>query len=197
MTPFYILGGVLAAWALVVTALGVRSKDFPGSRSGERAVIAISVLLVAGAIGAAVIGAANEEEEPGEEAHAAEAGQQPAGGSGGQAPADAEHQGAPDGEAPAGAAQRVELGADPQGQLAFTEKTLEAGAGAVEIVMANPATVPHNVAIEGSGVDEEGEIVGEGETSTVEADLEPGEYTFYCSVPGHRQSGMEGTLTVE
>lgn len=63
--------------------------------------------------------------------------------------------------------------------------------------MANPATVPHNVAIEGSGVDEEGEIVGEGETSTVEADLEPGEYTFYCSVPGHRQSGMEGTLTVE
>ena len=51
--------------------------------------------------------------------------------------------------------------------------------------------------LEGDGVDEVGEIVKDGGTSTVEAEVQAGEYTFYCSVPGHREGGMEGTLTVE
>lgn len=202
MAPFYILGGVLAAWALIVTALGVMSKDFPGSKTGERAVSGISIVLVVAAIGAGIITAANEEEEPGDEAHAAESAEEAAGEGGAQAPADAE-----EGEAPAGAApeaaedpadgQTLELSTDPGGSLAYTATELEASAGPVEIVMDNPSPVPHNVAIDGGGVDEKGEIVGEGEKSTVTADLEPGEYAFYCSVPGHRQGGMEGTLTVE
>jgi plastocyanin len=62
--------------------------------------------------------------------------------------------------------------------------------------MDNPSTIPHNVSVEGRGVDEEGRTVGQGGTSTVTAELRPGEYDFYCSVAGHRQAGMEGTLTV-
>jgi plastocyanin len=90
----------------------------------------------------------------------------------------------------------LELVAGPGGELKFDQASLEAAAGEVTITMANEGNLPHNVAIEGNGVDEIGEVVTEGGTSTVTATLEPGEYTFYCSVPGHREGGMEGTLTV-
>ena len=64
--------------------------------------------------------------------------------------------------------------------------------------MKNPAPVPHNVSIEGpGGIDEQGPTVDKGGASEVEATLKAGSYTYYCSVPGHREAGMEGTLTVK
>ena len=95
-----------------------------------------------------------------------------------------------------GAAQTLQIDADPSGALRFTTESLQANAGEVRIVMENPSSVPHNVAIKGGGVDEKGEIVGEGETSEVSATVEPGTYEFYCSVPGHEAAGMKGELTV-
>jgi uncharacterized cupredoxin-like copper-binding protein len=94
------------------------------------------------------------------------------------------------------AAQTLELEADPSGALRFTQESLQANAGEVTLVMENPSSVPHNVALKGGGVDEEGEIVGEGEESQVSATVEPGTYEFYCSVPGHEAAGMKGELTV-
>ncbi len=67
MEAFYVIGSVLAGWALLVSFLGVVRKDFPGSAVAERAVGLISVALVAGAIGAAVIGALSEESEESED----------------------------------------------------------------------------------------------------------------------------------
>jgi len=68
VTLYYILGIALAAWAVVVAALGIKFDRFPGGRGGERVVIAISVLLVAGTIGSAVIlGAAEDAEHKGKE----------------------------------------------------------------------------------------------------------------------------------
>ena len=64
MTGFYIAGSVLAAWALLVTAVGVTREDFPGSRGTTRLVGAISVLLVVCAIGSAIYLSATEEHEP-------------------------------------------------------------------------------------------------------------------------------------
>jgi plastocyanin len=98
--------------------------------------------------------------------------------------------------APSGG-QRLSLTADPSGQLRFDKKTLQANAGAVTIKLSNPAPLSHNVSIDGNGVNQMGETVTQGGTSTVSANLKPGTYTFYCSVPGHRQAGMFGTLTVK
>jgi plastocyanin len=95
-----------------------------------------------------------------------------------------------------GGACTLRLSADPGGELRFDTRSLEAPAGQVTIEMANPSSIAHNVSIEGGGVDQEGETVSQGGTSTVRAELRPGEYEFYCSVPGHSQGGMEETLTV-
>lgn len=97
----------------------------------------------------------------------------------------------------AGGGQTLEADADPSGQLRFTVDSLEAEPGTVTITMDNPSDLPHAVAIKGGGVDEQGETVQEGGTSEVTAELEAGEYEFYCPVPGHEEGGMEGTLTVE
>ncbi len=73
-----------------------------------------------------------------------------------------------------------------------------AEAGAVTVEFTNPQGVPHDVAIEDSGGEVVGqtEIVAEGESSTT-VELEPGTYKFFCTIPGHREAGMEGTLTVK
>jgi plastocyanin len=97
-----------------------------------------------------------------------------------------------------GSATSLDFEADPGGNLAFTEDKVTAEAGKVTINFTNSAPVPHNVDIE----DQSGENVAETEVITessesTTADLKPGTYTFYCDVPGHRQAGMEGTLTVK
>jgi uncharacterized cupredoxin-like copper-binding protein len=91
----------------------------------------------------------------------------------------------------------LDIPADPGGGLAYTFASAEAEAGAVKIRSKNDSSVDHNIAVQGQGVDEKGPVVKDGATSEVDVDLDAGEYTFYCSVPGHRQGGMEGKLTVK
>jgi plastocyanin len=169
VNAFHVFGGLFAVWAVVLTAIGVRRDDFPRAGGQTLAVGVVSVLLAVGAIGSGIVTSALEEdeEEEGAEAKPAEGGQ-----------------------------TTLRLTADPGGALRFDKQSLETRAGRVTLTMENPSSVAHNVSIEGSGVDEEGKTVGEGGTSTVRAELRAGDYEFYCSVAGHRQGGMEGTLTV-
>jgi plastocyanin len=97
-----------------------------------------------------------------------------------------------------GSTSTLKFEADPSGQLAYTTTSATAKAGKVTIEFDNPQSLTHDVAIESSSGEEIGktELVADGSDSTT-VDLKPGAYTFYCSVPGHREAGMEGTLTVK
>lgn len=92
---------------------------------------------------------------------------------------------------------KVEIPADPNGQLAYTTKKATAKAGKVEIDSPNDSGVVHDIAIEGNGVKEEGKDVSNGGVSKVTATLKPGTYQYFCTLPGHRAAGMEGVLTVK
>jgi plastocyanin len=81
--------------------------------------------------------------------------------------------------------------------LAYKFADAEAEAGTIQFTSENPQPVDHDIAVTGNGVNEKGEVVNQGGTSEFTADLQPGEYTFFCSVPGHREGGMEGKLTVK
>jgi plastocyanin len=90
----------------------------------------------------------------------------------------------------------VKLAASPT-QIAYTTKSLSSKPGKVTIDFNNPAAIQHDVAVaKGSQLLGKSPLVAQGNAS-VNIDLAPGTYTFFCTVPGHRQAGMQGTLTVK
>jgi plastocyanin len=166
--PFYVAGCALVGWALVMVIAGLRRPDFPRSAVGARAIMVGSVALVAATMTAAVITAG--EEEPERPARAA------------TSPA-------------AGSASVLKLAADPGGKLAFDKTEAAVQAGEVTISLSNDSPLPHNVVIAAdSRTVATTKTIQRGST-TARATLRPGTYVFYCSVPGHREGGMEGPLT--
>jgi plastocyanin len=97
----------------------------------------------------------------------------------------------------AGSAAALDIEAASSG-LAYASDTASAKAGKVTLDFTNPQPLTHDVAIEDSSGKTIGktELIAEGSDSAT-VNLKPGEYTYYCTVPGHREAGMEGTLTVK
>jgi plastocyanin len=100
--------------------------------------------------------------------------------------------------APAGGGSALSLSANPEGQLKYNTTSLTAKAGKVSIDFTNMAPLAHNVTVASAS----GAVVGatptfQGSSKTLSLNLKPGTYKFYCTVPGHRAAGMEGTLTVQ
>jgi plastocyanin len=159
----------------------------------KKAVVALALILAALALAACGGGSGTsstaEETSGGSATAESEAGSETKSEEGGEAEAEG-------GTAGSGGAIAIE--ANPEGQLAFEEKEVTAKAGKDTVDFTNQSAVPHDVKIEDSSGKEIGgtEIVSEGSESAV-VDLKPGTYTFFCSVPGHREAGMEGTLVVK
>jgi plastocyanin len=187
-TLFYVFGGALVASAVLVAFLGLRVPDFPGSRSLLALVIAYFAVLVGGTTTFAVLHAAQDQRDR-EAEQAAETTTEPT----------AEQTTSTTSSTTAVPAKetKLKLAADAT-QLAYDTTKLDAQAGSVAIDFQNPSAVQHDVCLESSDGGELGcsEIVAQG-ASTLTADVESGSYTFYCSVDGHRDAGMEGTLTVK
>lgn len=99
------------------------------------------------------------------------------------------------GQAPAGGPTVLEIPAD-ETDLAFQKTEVTAPAGEVTLRMPNPSAVPHNIAVD-MPTPTEGEVVQQGGVSEITVNFPAGEYEYYCSVPGHEEAGMKGTLTVE
>jgi uncharacterized cupredoxin-like copper-binding protein len=80
--------------------------------------------------------------------------------------------------------------------LAFAVTEMTAPAGEVTLRSVNPQGVEHNIAVDAPDP-VIGDTVADGGVSEITVTLEPGTYEYYCAVPGHREGGMVGTLTVE
>jgi len=200
--PFYIAGGALVVWALIVSlGLGMRRPDFPGTKAAQRGAIAVTVVLVLAAVSTAVLTSGGSTSAAPSPATGSPSSQAPAGGSTAPAPATSPTAttgtpAPPSSPAHAAPSAPLKLAANPEGQLSYDTKQLSAKAGLVTIAMTNMSPLEHNVTVaQGSTV--LGAVpTFKGGSKTLTLNLKPGTYTFYCSVPGHRQAGMEGTLTV-
>jgi plastocyanin len=98
----------------------------------------------------------------------------------------------------AGGGSTVDISTPGGSTLAYDQKDVSAKAGSVTINFDNKEALQHDVAV----ADSSGKILGQTDlvssgTANATVDLQAGTYTFYCTVPGHREAGMEGTLTVK
>jgi len=92
---------------------------------------------------------------------------------------------------------KLAIPTDPTGQLAYQVSAATAPPGSLVIDSLNKSSTPHNISLTGQGVSKQGPVISGGKTSSITVNLKPGVYTFYCSVPGHRQAGMQGKLVVK
>lgn len=102
---------------------------------------------------------------------------------------------APEEIATVGAGETIEVvGTD---SLQFSKTDITAPAGEITFELICEPAVDHDITIEYEDADDETVVVCDaGETATGSITMEPGEYVFYCSIPGHRSAGMEGMLNV-
>jgi uncharacterized cupredoxin-like copper-binding protein len=178
MTAYYVLGIAMVVLAVVLSAVGLTREGFPPTQSMARAIIGGTAVLVL--IGASVLLLTTHKEHPREEA-AEKA----------ELAAERSEEGKAGGEEQGKAIRAVEN----EFSIELTGGNRLVGGKYVFDVL-NEGKIEHDLAIEGEGVEEKTPLIGPGKTARLPADLKPGEYRFWCTVPGHAESGMETDVTV-
>jgi plastocyanin len=213
---FFVAGIVLVIAAVGLAFLGIRESDrFPGNRGILVGGTALFAAIVVTTMSFAVVKSRDEQKSRNEELAKEEQlpentgqnapppatpGGQPQASSGGnqQAPTTATSTGTTATTGATGAAETLDVSSPADGGLIFEPNGLTAKPGNVTVTYDNPSPVPHSIAVATANGNVLGEVqpFTDGKQSVQLTNLAPGEYTFYCTVPGHREAGMEGTLTV-
>ena len=188
---FFVIGIVLVIAAVTLALLGIRESDrFPTSRAIMVGGTAIFAAVVAATMAFAVVKSRDEQKKRNEELTKEQAQPESAGGNQ-QAPQ------AGGGQA-GGGPEVIDISSPADGSLVFQPNGVEAKPGDLTIDYDNPSQVPHSIAVATAN----GNILGQtqpaagGKQTLNVPNLAPGKYIFFCTVPGHRQAGMEGDLTV-
>jgi uncharacterized cupredoxin-like copper-binding protein len=79
-------------------------------------------------------------------------------------------------------------------KIKLPQTSVPAGAHTFEVH--NDGKVPHDLVVKGGGVNKGTPTIDPGQSKSLKVDLKPGKYDVYCSIPGHKQLGMDLTLTV-
>jgi plastocyanin len=184
---FFVVGIVLVCAAVALAFFGIRGTDsFPPSRAVMVGVIGLFAAVVATTMAFAIVKSNDEQRERSEKLAQEEQEAQ-----GTTTTAAGQPQGG-------GATEALDVSSPADGGLVFQPNGLTAKPGNVTITYDNPSPVPHSIAVATAN----GNVLGEvqpftaGRESVDLTNVAAGEYVFYCTVPGHREAGMEGDLTV-
>jgi plastocyanin len=192
---FFVIGIVLVLCAVGLAFLGIRGSDrFPPSRGVLVGGIALFAAIVATTMSFAVVKSVDEQNSRNAKLAKEEGQTQPSNGGAAQ-PA------TPGGQPQAsggGGTETLDVSSPADGALQFQPNGLTAKPGNVAVTYDNLSQVPHSIAIATAN----GNVLGQvqpftnGKQTVNLSNLAPGKYIFYCTVPGHREAGMEGNLTV-
>jgi plastocyanin len=211
---FFVAGIVLVLCAVGLAFFGIReSERFPPSRAVLVGVTALFAAVVVTTMAFAIVKSNDEQKSRNEKlakeqeqaqpsnggaAQPVTPGGQPQASSGGNQQAPQTGGGATGGGQGGGATEALDVASPADGSLVFQPNGLTAKPGNLTVTYTNPSQVPHSIAIATAN----GNVLGQvqpftnGRQTVSVPNLAPGKYIFYCTVPGHREAGMEGNLTV-
>jgi plastocyanin len=213
---FFVLGIILVLAAVALAFVGIRGADsFPPGRGVLVGVIVLFAALVGTTMAFAIVKSKDEQDKRNEELAkeeqlpentdqnappASTPGGQPQASSGGnqQTPTTGTTAGGTQTQSSTGGAQTLDVSSPADGGLVYEPNGLTAKPGNVTITYDNPSPVPHSIAVATANGNVLGQVppFTDGKQSVDLANVAPGKYVFYCTVPGHREAGMQGDLTV-